>query len=344
MAVWPQAAADKALLSLREEIPEQALREVALPVEPVSVASAAAQGPTPSLLSRCLARLNEAAPPSQAERMVVKTAWLFAAGVLMSGGIGLAVTVLVWPEWRAQVFGKLLCLIILANPFVISFAVRSVTALMGVASTTNGLFIAPEAWGRLREVEVAVVAPDGVLTHNRPKLIDVVAPDGDEGMALATAAALAVYTDRPYAEAICKAARDKGLSVPEVVQVRVAPAKGVYGEIDLTPTRLYSPAAANDFRPLGGRWKHRIGRLQDEGASVHVLIVGDEVRALLAVQDELRPDARAGVWALQRQGVETVLATGESQRATDIMARAVGIDVNDHLSADKRSVLLTQWR
>ncbi len=83
-------------------------------------------------------------------------------------------------------------------------------------------------------------------------------------------------------------------------------------------------SSARRARPARGprsrRAQARIDALQAEGKTVAVLLVDDAAAGLIAMRDEPRPDAAAGLKALGAAGVRTLMLTGDNART----AQAVG--------------------
>ena len=70
----------------------------------------------------------------------------------------------------------------------------------------------------------------------------------------------------------------------------------------------------------------RIADLQSQGKTVVLLAQGDELRGLIALQDQPRPEAKAAIAALHQLGVRTAMLTGDNQRTGEAVAKSLGID------------------
>jgi Cu2+-exporting ATPase len=62
------------------------------------------------------------------------------------------------------------------------------------------------------------------------------------------------------------------------------------------------------------------------GAAVLHLVRGDEVVGALALEDEVRPEARQAVADLQREGMRVVMITGDARPVAEAVAAELGID------------------
>jgi Cd2+/Zn2+-exporting ATPase len=70
-----------------------------------------------------------------------------------------------------------------------------------------------------------------------------------------------------------------------------------------------------------------VPRLQSEGKTVVLVGTDEELEGLVAVADEVRPEARWTVRRLRELGVErTVMLTGDNERTARAIAEQVGVD------------------
>lgn len=72
--------------------------------------------------------------------------------------------------------------------------------------------------------------------------------------------------------------------------------------------------------------KDRVRALNDEGKTVSILLVGQQVAGALAMRDEPRPDAKEGLQALKDLGIQTVMLTGDNSRTAKAIGAQLGMD------------------
>jgi len=112
---------------------------------------------------------------------------------------------------------------------------------------------------------------------------------------------------------------------------------GRFGGADLF---LGSASAAGEHVALGTDVEARITALHDAGKSVAVLLVGDQLAGLIAMRDEPRADARAGVQALKQAGVTPVMLSGDNRRTAEAIGNGLGIAVHaELLPVDKQRIV-----
>jgi Cd2+/Zn2+-exporting ATPase len=80
---------------------------------------------------------------------------------------------------------------------------------------------------------------------------------------------------------------------------------------------------------------------QMRGNSVVLLLSQDQVLALFAVADTVRPDSRVAIAALQQLGIRTIMLSGDNQHTVSAMAASVGMDQarGELLPQDKADII-----
>ncbi|WP_255151245.1 heavy metal translocating P-type ATPase [Halorarius halobius] len=283
--------------------------------------------------------------------------------------VTLTTPVLLGVTWTtAVVYG--LTLLVLACPcaFVISTPVTVVSGITSAAK--NGVLVKGgnhlEAMG---EVDVVAFDKTGTLTRGELTVTDVV-PLGDntEADVLRCARGLETRSEHPIGEAIVEAADDRDVDGPTVEEFASITGKGV--EADLAGEKHYA-GKPGLFEELGFDLSHvhaatdggvvtrtsrqlcernncldllneTVPELQAEGKTV-VLVGTDEVlEGVVAVADEVRPEARGAIARLKELGVEkTVMLTGDNERTARAVAEQVGVDeVHAELLPEEKTDLM----
>jgi Zn2+/Cd2+-exporting ATPase len=83
-----------------------------------------------------------------------------------------------------------------------------------------------------------------------------------------------------------------------------------------------------------------VDSLNGQGKTVSVLVVNGVVAGLIAMRDEPRPDAAAGITALKAEGIRTVMLTGDNRRTAEAIAASLGIEARaELLPQDKQRIV-----
>ena len=140
----------------------------------------------------------------------------------------------------------------------------------------------------------------GTLTEGKPKVTDLVGIERTEEEVLRLAAALETGSSHPLATAVLR--RAEGMALPHVDAARALGGKGVLGMVDGVGLFLGSVRTARAIGSVDAALERRVRAFTEEGKTVAVLMAGTAVAGLIAMRDEPRPDARAGLPALADEG------------------------------------------
>jgi Cd2+/Zn2+-exporting ATPase len=262
------------------------------------------------------------------EQWVDRFARIYTPAVM---GLSVAVLILpplVWGQPFGEWFYRSLVLLVIACPcaLVISTPVSIVVAL--AASARHGVLIKGgpfvEAPAHLKAL---ALDKTGTLTSGRPEVAEVLPLNGhSERQVLEIAAALESHSNHPLALAVVEHARGRGVEWPGVTNLQDVAGKGVTGEIQGSRywigSHRYLEERSQEPQELHGRLVDYAKR------GLTVVLVGSDhhVLGLLALTDQVRPDAAKAIQGLRAVGVEhLVMLTGDNRPTAEAIGRAVGI-------------------
>jgi Cd2+/Zn2+-exporting ATPase len=242
-----------------------------------------------------------------------------------------------WGEWVYKGLATLLigcpCALVISTPAAIAAALS--------AGARRGLLL--KGGAVLESVgAISAIALDktGTLTEGKPKVTDVIAVSRSVRDVLSMAAALEIGSSHPLALAILLRAKADGVPVPPADGASALSGRGVVGCVGGVSLFLGSPAAAGERGSIAAEQSARIAALNDEGKSVSVLMAGADVLGILAIRDEPRADAKAGIDALKAMGIRPVMLTGDNRRTAEGIGRDLGIEVRaELLPEDKQRIV-----
>lgn len=87
---------------------------------------------------------------------------------------------------------------------------------------------------------------------------------------------------------------------------------------------------------LEGLIRSTLDALEAAGKTVVVVLSGKQVMGLIALRDEPRDDATAGVARLQTLGIRTVMLTGDNRRTAAAIAEQIGVEADADLLPDAK--------
>jgi Cu+-exporting ATPase len=233
-------------------------------------------------------------------------------------------------DWELAVLNAVAVLVI-ACPCALGLATpAAVMAGTGVAARQGILIKDAQALEVAHRAKVVAFDKTGTLTQGKPSLVAMVAAQGEGGDLLALAAAVQRGSSHPLARAVREAAQEKSLVVPDAVDSQAVAGRGVQARIGERAIAIASDRWARELVPAGfGALEEQARGFQAEGRSVSWLVEtapAPRILALLAFGDTVKPTARAAVERLRREGIRTILLSGDNRGAAEAVGRAVGID------------------
>lgn len=238
----------------------------------------------------------------------------------------------VWSDW----IYKGLAILLIGCPCALVISTPAAIAASLSAGARRGLLLKGGAvLETLGQVTVVAFDKTGTLTEGRPKVTDVIGTGRSEGDVLRLAAALETGSSHPLAKAILARATVNGITIPAATETKAVGGKGVEAIVDGVTLFLGSPKVVGERLTLDADLAERIVTLNNEGKTVAVLVAGNDVAGAIAMRDEPRADALAGVKALNDAGIMTIMLTGDNAPAAKAIGEALGI-------ADIRAELLPQ--
>ncbi|WKB52851.1 heavy metal translocating P-type ATPase [Eleftheria terrae] len=205
--------------------------------------------------------------------------------------------------------------LIVTCPCALSLATPSALLAAAGALARRGMLVQRlHALEALAQAEVFVFDKTGTLTEDRLVLAHLEVFDvGTRATALAQAAALAAQSLHPVARAVCAAAG--GAAEAVFTEVREVPGQGLQGR----------DAQGRCWRLGSARFACPTVELSAHDGPAAWLSVDGAPAALLAFEEQLRPDARSAIAQLRDEGLELMLLSGDRPQAAWRVARGLGI-------------------
>jgi Cd2+/Zn2+-exporting ATPase len=161
---------------------------------------------------------------------------------------------------------------------------------------------------------------------------------------LQIAASLETYSEHPIAQAVVTAAHQRQIPLHPATMVQASVGQGIDGELDGLPVRVGKLAyvTAGLTTPIDPALLQTSQRLEAGGKTVIWVRHGQQILGLLAVADQVRPQAAQLLQALRQRGIAaTVMLTGDHQATAQTVAEEIGVTqvYADLLPEDKVAVV-----
>ncbi|PKQ82201.1 zinc/cadmium/mercury/lead-transporting ATPase [Aeromonas sobria] len=229
-----------------------------------------------------------------------------------------------WDEWIYRGLALLLigcpCALVISTP-------AAVTSALAAATRQGALIKGGAALERLAHIDTVAFDKTGTLTLGKPQLTELVSLNGQpEAELLALAAAIEQGSHHPLARAVVAQANAQELTLADARDLRALPGMGVEGRINGELWQLLAPSRV---ATLNAEQQILIGTLEQQGKTVVMLCQssGDKTLpvALLALRDQIRPEAAAALQELNRLGLNSIMLTGDNPRAAEAIATELGM-------------------
>jgi len=179
-----------------------------------------------------------------------------------------------------------------------------------------------ESLGKIRAV---AFDKTGTLTLGKPAVSDVVPLQGSASDLLILAASVEKFSEHPLAQAIVRRAAEMQVDPQEPLEFSALVGAGARGTVNGRTIYVGKPEFIQELDVAVTCWSQVEG-LRKEGKTV-LLVRGDgEILGLIALRDEIRPEAPEVIAALHQMKVKVVMLTGDSAITADAVARELGID------------------
>ncbi|HEX5588396.1 MAG TPA: copper-translocating P-type ATPase [Acidimicrobiia bacterium] len=220
--------------------------------------------------------------------------------------------------------------LVIACPHALGLAIPLVISLSSAIAAANGILVKDRlALERMRTVDAVLFDKTGTLTKGAHAVTGVAGDELPEGDVLRWAGAVEHESEHPLARSIVAAARRDG-AIPSATDFRSITGRGVEATVDGRRLAVGGPALVREHGlEESDALRVRTSEWRDRGAAVLYLVALDvpaRIVGALALEDEIRPEARDAVAALRAQGVRVVMITGDATQVAESVGRDVGVD------------------
>lgn len=261
-----------------------------------------------------------------AQRMLDRFQPLYVVGVLGISGGALAVLLLTGHAFD-EAFLQAMTLLVVASPCALVISVPATMLSAIAAGARHGILV--KGSGPMEVIaSLQTIAFDktGTLTKGRPAVVEIGTVGGvGAHEVLAIAAAVESRSEHHLALAIVAEAERRGVSVPACDAFSAHVGRGVEAQVD-GHTILAGNIDFLTLHGISGMEPFAAFRDRIESATVIGIVRDNTLIGMIAVADELRPEAAETIRRLKALGIRTAMLSGDRQVVADRVAAEVGID------------------
>ncbi|WP_108819160.1 heavy metal translocating P-type ATPase [Pseudovibrio sp. Alg231-02] len=274
-------------------------------------------------------RLVEGAQASKAplQKLVDKVAAIFVPVIVL---IALA-TFAGWMLYSGDVTTAVsasVAVLVIACPCALGLATpTALVAGTGAAAKAGILIRDIEALERAHKVDTILFDKTGTLTVGKPVLTDAQAFDRNDDRLLTIAASIQLGSEHPLASALIRAAEERNLKLTRPRSIKAIPGKGLIAELTGQQVSIGNAALMKDLNVAPSMMGDGLVKTYESSGKTAVTVaLGDRAIGVLAFVDQARDSAREAVESLKKQGIRTVMITGDTELAAKNIADQVGVD------------------
>lgn len=231
-----------------------------------------------------------------------------------------------------ETFYRAMILLVVASPCALVASIMPAT----LSAISNGarhgiLFKGGVHLENLSHLKAIAFDKTGTLTKGKPEVTDVVVKDGlSREELLLKVASIESHSNHPLANAIVKYAKStltESLIHPESIEDVTG--YGVKAKVDHDEWKIGKASFVGKTEAMAFA-DGAADRMASEGKTVVFVKKNDEIIGLLSLKDVVRQETKQAIDLLKKQGIYTVMLTGDSQ--TTAAAIAGESHVNEHIA------------
>ncbi|WP_310830285.1 heavy metal translocating P-type ATPase [Paenibacillus pedocola] len=299
-----------------------------------------------TLFAKIIKMVEEAeteVPDSQ--RFIKRLEAVYARVVVLATVILIALPPFVLDWSWSNTFYKAMVFLVVASPCaLVSSIMPAMLSAISKSARKGILFKGGVHLENMAKVTVVAFDKTGTLTEGIPQVTDFIAGEGySRDELLAVSASIEKLSRHPLAEAIVRLAEEEQVELYSTQESKSVTGWGIEGWINGRLWRigktnvLDESAVASSEEEVLASWKAVRKQLESEGKTVSLILEGDHIAGMIALQDTVRPQAEAAVRKLQKLGIKVAMLTGDREATAAVMAGRTGVDLvfADLLPEDK---------
>lgn len=267
---------------------------------------------------------------SETQKFIQKFSKYYTPTVIVIASLVLIIPVFIFnlpfDRWLLQAITLLViacpCALVISTPVAIYAAIGNATS-KGVI-IKGGKYI--EA---LAGIRIMCLDKTRTITFGKPVVSDIFPlQDTTKEELLACAAGAEIFSEHPLADAIVDASRKAGFKPHEAENYKSFAGKGAMAECLVCEDETIFVGKLSfikEHQPVTQEAERIVEQLAAEGKTSVVISFGNGVAGILGLMDEIKPGVKEVITELEKMKIETVMLTGDNEKAGKYVAAQVGI-------------------
>jgi Cd2+/Zn2+-exporting ATPase/Cu+-exporting ATPase len=238
-----------------------------------------------------------------------------------------------------------------------SFALATPIAMLASigAAAKHGLLI---KGGKYLEIldraDVLLIDKTGTLTLGQPQITAILvgsdarlpaSTQTDEHTLLLLAASAERYSEHPLAEAVRRAALQRGVELAEPQGFQAYPGVGVEAQVNGSRVAVGNRRIVEQLAPQPAAFPSEAAALEAQGKTLMYVLLDGRLAGVLGAEDTLRPEVPAAIQTLREMGFRRVeLLTGDNPRAAAALASQIGVEYRAGLLPEDKIAIVKEYQ
>ncbi len=227
-------------------------------------------------------------------------------------------------------FTQALTILVIACPcaLVISTPV-SVFSALGNANKKGILIKGGRFLEEMGNVKAIAFDKTRTLTVGEPRVSDIITFNGySRNEVLSCIAGIETYSEHPLAKSIIEKAKESQLPIHQFSAFKAIPGKGLTGTCLVCSDAHHCVGSINFIEKehrVENEIRKQVEAFEKQGKTVVIASNGTKVKGIIAIEDQVRPESKLTVEDLSKQGIASIMLTGDNKAAAEYVASQVGI-------------------
>lgn len=236
---------------------------------------------------------------------------------------------------------RLVAVLVIACPCALGLATPTAIVVgMGQGARQGILFKNSTALERAHALNAIILDKTGTITRGEPVFTDLVLADNcqfDRTTVLQLAASAEQGSEHPIARAVVDAATEQNMTLDDVTDFEALSGLGIQAKVGDYELLIGRQQLLRDHNIATENLADAAHDLEAQAKTTMWLAIDGQSTAVMAIADVIKEGSKEAVVALQRQGLQVVMLTGDNRATGEAVAREVGIEqvIAEVLPADK---------
>jgi Cd2+/Zn2+-exporting ATPase len=267
---------------------------------------------------------------SDSQKFIEKFARIYTPIIILSALLLIAVPVFILHQdfqfWLEQSITLLViscpCALVISTPI-------AVYAAIGNASSKGALIKGGKFIELLSKIKVVGLDKTRTVTYGKPIVSDLITWNGNnKEELLACGAGTEIFSEHPLAQAIVDASRKEGFEPHKVYSFESIVGEGAKSKCIVCNHQTVLVGKIpfiEKYQPVDEEIKKQVAQLSADGKISVIVSCEHEIKGIIGLTDEIKPDSEKAIRELHEQGIETVMITGDNFQSARYVANRVNI-------------------